>query len=123
MSTRSAIIIRTKAGFSGIYCHNNGEPEYVGKTLREHYLDPQKVRELIALGDISSLGERVHPIGPHSFDNREPDTTVAYGRDRGESNVEATHTSTALEMLEIFRDRDAEYAYIFGGLGWTTNKL
>ena len=82
MSTPAAIIEKTESGYRGIYCNFDGYPEGVGKILKKYYLDPVKVSALIDLGDISSLGKRVDPIGEHSWKNPENDTTVAYHRDR-----------------------------------------
>ena len=100
MSTRSAIIEKTETGYRGIYCHNDGYLSYNGRILFDHYQDAAKVSALIDLGDISSLGERVAPIGEHSFDysKREEGTTVAYSRDRGEEGTEAV-SGQLLKML------------------------
>jgi hypothetical protein len=38
-----------------IYCHWDGYLEHNGKILFNHYVDPYKTRELIDMGDISSL--------------------------------------------------------------------
>lgn len=57
MSTRSRIGVRLSDGkIKSIYCHFDGYPEGVGRTLTKHYTDPKKVEDLIALGDISVLG-------------------------------------------------------------------
>lgn len=119
MATRSTIIAKTDVGYSAIYCHSDGYPEWVGRILNEHYLDPNKVMELIALGDLSSLGERVHPIGTHSFREPESGTTVAYGRDRGEKNTAAKSSSSLQTLINKFKRSDAEHAYVFDGTGWT----
>lgn len=70
-----------------IYCHNDGYPQGphgVGFKLNTFYTDPVKVKELMALGDISQLKKEVSTPFPHSFNNPEPGVTVAYHRDRGE---------------------------------------
>lgn len=91
MSTRSRIgmdIGNNQA--RTIYCHYDGYPGRVGKTLVEHYKDADKVSELINLGDLSSLGEEVNPINPnHSYNNPEPNVCIAYGRDRGETGSDS----------------------------------
>ena len=85
MSTRSLIAMENSGGtVSSIYCHFDGYIAGVGKTLQEHYTEREVVKQLIALGSISSLGERLVPIGSHSFEDQEEGTTVAYHRDRGE---------------------------------------
>jgi len=87
MSTRSLIGIQRPDGtITGVYCHFDGYPDTVGKILREHYSDPAKVEQLVALGSLSSLGPRLapKPDEAHSFGRPAKDVTVAYHRDRGE---------------------------------------
>ena len=119
MSTRSIIAMKVDGGYRGIYCHFDGYPSGVGKTLLDHYTDAKKVEALIALGDISSLGGRVGPIGKHSFENREDGTTVAYGRDRGETDCETTIAPTTRKLKAIFSDTD--YLYVFEDGKWTVD--
>lgn len=117
MSTHSAIIRRTEDGkYEGIYCHYDGYEDGVGQVLLDHYQDPNKVAALIALGDISSLGERIAPNGPHSYDKREEGTTVAYMRDRGETGCEPR---TGVTVCEVAEQLDAEYVYVFENGSWT----
>ena len=120
MSTRSAIIAKTENGYAGIYCHFDGYESGVGKTLLAHYRDPQKVAELIELGDISSLGERVSPIGAHSYDSPEKGTTVAYGRDRGEE-TEVFLAESQIEVEKYFEGAHDGYVYVFDGSLWKLN--
>lgn len=117
MSTHAAIIAKTDTGYAGIYCHFDGYAKGVGKMLQTHYLDAEKVAKLIALGDISSLGERVDPIGPHSFSNREPGTTVAYMRDRGETGCKACTGRTVIEVAGQIDHTDS-LVYVFEDGAW-----
>jgi len=114
MSTRSNIgILNTDGTIDFIYCHFDGYVEGVGAILHEHYLDESKVRELIALGDISSLDVRVQPRGKgHSFSDREAGTTTAYGRDRGEpwENIQPCKTEPFEKPVAMHKQ---EYAYLF----------
>jgi len=56
MATRSTIAIEYADGTVGqVYCHWDGYLEHNGKILFNHYVDPYKTRELIDMGDISSL--------------------------------------------------------------------
>ena len=98
MSTRSLIGILTgenKDKIEYIYCHFDGYLEGVGETLGNEYRDIEKVKQLIALGDLSCLAEKVNPDPdkPHSFDGQydgtgvQEDVCIAYGRDRGETGV------------------------------------
>lgn len=118
MGTRSAIIMKTDTGYAGIYCHWDGYPSYVGELLLTHYNTPEMVTKLIALGDLSSLSKRLNPIGPHSFANPEGGTTIAYGRDRGETGTEAKTGKTVKEITDKI---DHHYAYVFDGKKWLLN--
>lgn len=117
MSTRSNIGIENSDDtITAIYCHFDGYVKGVGKTLYEHYNTIDKVNELIALGDISSLGERINPIGKHSFDNREKGTTVAYHRDRGE-DFHQYHFKDIQDYVET-TDFDIDYLYLYKDNEW-----
>ena len=60
MAARSMIYKEQQDGtLKGIYCHWDGYLEYNGSILLEHYSDPDKLEKLLALGDISSLGEEL----------------------------------------------------------------
>ena len=62
MATRSNIGIKNSDGsIEMIYCHWDGYPDNQLPILTEHYNTEDKVRELLALGDISVLAERVKP--------------------------------------------------------------
>ena len=57
MSTRSIIAATTDGVTRSIYCHSDGYLEGVGATLLRSYTDGAKIDALLALGDISVLGE------------------------------------------------------------------
>lgn len=102
MSTRSNILIKRKnKKVESIYCHWDGYLSYNGKILLENYNDINKINELINLGDLSSLGKLTRPLGnDHTFDTPEKDVCVAYGRDRGESNVDKRTWDNLKEYLK-----------------------
>jgi hypothetical protein len=93
MSTRSLIgLLNADKSVTHIYCHFDGYPDGVGQTLLDHYTDFRKIKELIALGDLSILGSEIGER--HSFDghhNNEVASTwcLAYGRDRNEAEARA----------------------------------
>ena len=91
MATRSKIGIENPDGsVTGIYCHWDGYPKHNGMILLKHYTDEQIIRKLMKLGSLSSLGDKLGK--KHSFDSSEhPHWCTAYGRDRGESDVQATN--------------------------------
>jgi hypothetical protein len=124
MATRSFIIVANPKGdFTGSYCHWDGYPSHNGRLLREHYNTRGKVRELIRLGSLSSLGERAKPLDPfnHTFDNKEEGTTVAYGRDRGEpwDAVKPDTTDTLAELVQLADESGCEYVYLFWNGHWS----
>jgi len=121
MSTRAAIIVKSGDKYQGIYCHYDGYISGVGQTLQDHYQDYDKVKRLIALGFISLLGERVEPIGPHDFHEKEEGTTVAYMRDRGEDGCEPVEGDHILEVAN--RIDHSGYIYIFEEGSWTVNGI
>lgn len=119
MSTRSAIIRQTEDGtYAGIYCQFDGYLEGVGYTLLTHYQDANKVKNLIDLGFISQLQERVSPMGPHSYKCPEEGTTVAYHRDRSEA-LEICTAKTAEEVAEQIGH--GGYVYVFRDGKWFVN--
>ena len=115
MATRSRIAIETtdtsgNKVIKSIYCHFDGYPSGVGKTLMENYQDREKVEALISLGDISFIKEEVTPSGSHSFNSPQERVTVAYHRDRGEKfNPPRANASVS----EFFLSDIEEYGYLF----------
>ena len=108
MGTRSTIALEYADGtVDQIYCHWDGYLSNNGQILLQHYMDPFKVRELMDLGDISSLGRNLgngHPFSKFGLKEEDPDFdkmialckqaeeegwTTAYGRDRGETGTSA----------------------------------
>ena len=111
MATRSRIGIQTESGeVKSIYCHWDGYPEHNGKILVNHYTDRAKVEALIELGDISLLDKSVECPKGHSFENAVDGHTVAYGRDRGETGVEARSDRSA---DSFFSSDIEEFGYLF----------
>jgi hypothetical protein len=56
MGTRSTIALEFADGtVEQVYCHWDGYLENNGAILAEHYMDPFKLKELLALGAFSSL--------------------------------------------------------------------
>lgn len=114
MSTRSMICKETQEGkYEGIYCHSDGYLTYNGAMLLDYYNSKERVDELLSIGDISCLLPKIkpNPLEEHSFDNRQEDVCVAYGRDRGEIGTEAKEVS-----LEDINNPASwiEYCYVFG---------
>lgn len=102
MGTRSTIALEFADGtVQQVYCHWDGYLEHNGKILLENYSNPFILRDLIDLGDMSKLGKNIgvkHPFGnPYrygtpEYENHEhmhKDMCTFYGRDRGETNINA----------------------------------
>lgn len=80
MGTRSYIAKQIGDNqFLTIYCQLNGYPEHNGDLLVNHYNTPEKVDELLALGDLYYLREFVAPDPdfPHCVDDAQPGVTLA----------------------------------------------
>jgi len=121
MATRSIIAIQNADGqFQAIYCHWDGYLSNNGRILAENYTDEDKVRKLIALGDISSL--RPHIGKQHDFDNPPRDECNAYGRDRGETERAARlfvsfqhlQNSIAEEFTYVYDTADGVWSVAYG---------
>ena len=104
MATRSRIAIENQNGtVTSVYCHHDGYIDYNGVVLQKHYAQREKVEDLIALGDLSSVGDRVSTETPSRG------VTIAYHRDRSEDLNQETHESKE----EFFASDYEEYGYLF----------
>ena len=114
MATRSTIALEYADGtVDQVYCHWDGYIEHNGKILFEHYKDPFKVQQLMDLGDVSSLNiniGRQHAFSPFEGDKADHEAAMAegattfYGRDRGETGVNA-------RRFKDFEDYKANHQY------------
>jgi hypothetical protein len=96
MATRSTIALEFADGtVQQVYCHWDGYLAHNGKMLQEYYSNPFTLRDLIDLGDLSSLRPTIGT--KHAFSQFElraeevagfklltEDMCTFYGRDRGE---------------------------------------
>ena len=114
MATRSLIAKQNQDGtITSIYCHYDGYPSHNGVILQEHYNTPFKVDQLLALGDLSILGEELGM--KQDFNNRINGYCLAYGRDRGEKHVEAkTYTHDKF----FSTDHGVDYLYLYNNNEW-----
>ena len=121
MSTRSRIAIKRKDGsYDSVYCHFDGYPSGVGNTLVNNYNNSSDAEKIIKLGDLSVLGSKLEPNKgtKHTFDEPQKGVTIAYGRDRGETNVDAIHSEDIDDFEYACDNCDAEYAYVWNGNDW-----
>jgi hypothetical protein len=135
MGTRSDIIVHMTSGqWARIYCHWDGYLEHNGRILFDHYTSQDKAEKLIALGDLSTLGPEIGR--KHAFDaprmvtksgetskayERYEETRrkmcTAYGRDRGETDIDAKFGAT---LQEVWPDADSwiEFTYVWHDEQW-----
>ena len=121
MGTRSAIGYKTETGkVRAKYSHYDGYVAGCGKTLQEHYQQARKIAQMVELGDQSYMDKEIFPMpgSGHSFDTPEEGVTIFYGRDRGETNVEAVEFDTVQEFVEYYTDSGCEYFYLHTAAGW-----
>lgn len=121
MSTRSMIgIMREDGKIEGIYCHHDGYPDGVGEMLKEHYTDIEKINGLIKLGSLSFLGPEIGT--EHSFEDRDYNVCMAYGRDRKEEGTEPKMYSVE-EFLNTNESHWAEFTYVWQDGEWHMTEL
>ena len=100
MGTRSTIALEYADGTVGqVYCHWDGYLAYNGQMLLKHYSNPFILRDLIDLGDVSSLKPTIgtkHAFSHFGTEMKQEDydalygnMTTFYGRDRGEDGTSA----------------------------------
>jgi len=96
-----------------VYCHWDGYLDHNGKILQEHYSDPFKLRELIDLGDLSSLAPSIG--SQHAFGKAPEGECTFYGRDRNESGCGAKRFKDYEDY--VANHQYEEYEYILRACG------
>ena len=128
MGTRSRIGVMHGDKCKSIYCHWDGYLSHNGAILQDHY-DSAKANNLVAMGDMSSLGRVIgeaHPFSPHGSPEdsalyehaKDQGYCTFYGRDRGETGTEFRVAHTFAEFLEQADGCGAEYYYIMKDGVW-----
>ena len=128
MGTRSTIALEFADGtVEQVYCHWDGYLSNNGEILKAHYMDPYKVRELIDLGDLSSLRPNIGVAHPFSsfgqdkmtseeFEKQFGEMCTFYTRDRGEDCPARKYKS----VDEYFTEgQQEEYDYILRNINGT----
>ena len=121
MGTMCVIAAKCKDGYKAISVHYDGYLEGAGVLLVRNYNTDAKVEELIALGDLNSIG----PTIGRQFDNNDevlhaalsPVQCIAYHRDYGRPLC----TYTAPTIKDLFHHDYyywADYVYIWDGSDW-----
>jgi len=103
MGTRSTIAMEFADGtVQQVYCHWDGYLAHNGQILFQYYSDPFKLRDLIDLGDMSSLGPNIGT--QHAFDKAPEGECTFYLRDRKEQGCKA-------KKFKDFADYKARHQY------------
>jgi hypothetical protein len=126
MSTRARIgLLQDDGSVQSIYSHwdgypSNGDGAGAGETLRDHWADSNKLRQLLALGDLSRLGIEIGQAHDFETSFREhPQWCLAYGRDRGESDIDAR-----VHPRDEWPDYGQEWEYLYDpACGWLCRGL
>lgn len=102
MATRSMIGIKyDENNCEAIYCHYDGYYDAVGFRLHQYFTNIDKIKDLISLGDISSLGS-----------DTSSDQTVAYHRDRGEEFYPAKKFKFS-QFHDTLKNMGCDYGYLW----------
>jgi len=128
MGTRSRIGVMHGDKVKSVYCHWDGYLSHNGRLLQDHY-DSAKANNLVAMGDMSSLGRVIgeaHPFSPHTSAEdaalyehaKDQGYCTFYARDRGETGTEFQVAHTFAEFLEQADGCGAEYYYIMKDGVW-----
>lgn len=128
MGTRSRIAVMHGTVCKSVYCHWDGYLEHNGEILAKHY-DSSLANQLIAMGDLSSLGTQIgskHPFSPHFDEGSKVAYEAAkaaghctfYGRDRDEKDTEWKVAHSFEEFLEQVDACGGEYYYVMENGVW-----
>ena len=120
MGTRSTIALEFADGtVEQVYCHWDGYLEHNGKILRDHYTNPFILRDLIDLGDLSSLRPMIgtkHAFSHYDTDLKQEqyyelygDMCTFYGRDRGETGCDKKKFLDFQDYLAHHQYEEYEY--------------
>ena len=127
MGTHSRIGVMHGDTVKSVYCHWDGYLEHNGVILQKHY-DSARANNLVALGDISSLGKEIgekHPfsrfdtdMSDEAYEKLYGNMTTFYGRDRDEQGVDFKVAHTFASFLDQVEACGAEYYYILRDGVW-----
>ena len=120
MGTRSTIALEFADGsVEQVYCHWDGYLAHNGKILFENYSNPFILRDLIDLGDLSSLRPMVgtkHAFSHYDTELKQEkyyelygDMCTFYGRDRGETGCDKKKFLDFQDYLAHHQYEEYEY--------------
>ena len=117
MGTPALVFLKDENGF-----YHGTRVNYDGCSLfpilKNNYNTPEKIKELISFGEISVLGERIHPTPgvEHGFNGkREKGVCLFYHRDRGEELNVMRPVGSLIGVKNGY-----QYYYVFEKGEWTS---
>lgn len=113
MSTRARVALRVKENeVISSYIHNDGYPLGLGKLLKDNYMNFDKIKKSIELGDASSWDKEIG--SQNDFYNKKEGINVYYNRDRGDSWEDVKPLiGTFKETYQYFYQSAEQYLYYF----------
>ena len=120
MGTHASIAYEREDGtIVASYCHYDGYLQSAGVQLVHNYSEAEKVEDLVVLGGMSYLADKINPSAgsTHSFETPEVGVTVFYHRDRGE-NWNQTAPTVYDSFDAWFGANDQEYNYLYVDGTW-----
>ena len=116
MSTRSLIgIENTDKTIDYIYCHYDGYPAYVGKKLTDFYDNEKSIRQLLDLGDLSTLGNNpvANQLAWTDFNSDINGEMCRAYRTRGEEDVDFKTSRSLDAYVDSGRNAGIDYIYLY----------
>ena len=111
-STRARVGIKSTSGkIKSIYVHYDGGLSNVGADLKKYYKNIDKVKQLLNLGNLSSIGKEIGE--KQDFKNPHDGWTVAYARDRGERKQPAKISNDVDTFIKDTDYTSGEFAYYY----------
>ena len=114
MGTRSRFgIVQEDGSILSVYHHWDGYPDWLGNHLVQNYNTPEKIRAVMADGDMSTL-QSSHDWNRNELNPPRP----LYYKERGE-NCPAQVSGNKLNFFALTNDCGGEYMYLFENGKWT----
>lgn len=118
MGTRARVGMMLPEGrIISIYTHWDGYPEHHGPILKNHYSKHNAIKQLMTLGDLSILGERLGVKCDFDAHPHPADQCISYSRDRGE-DAPAREDDDLKSFVDFGAEQAAEWFYLFDGAKW-----
>ena len=120
MSTRCLIGRKIKDNkVEYIYCHHDGYLDRVGELLKTHYTNGSVIDKLMALGNLSALGE-IAESNPNQFNfagKIDYNLCAAY-RDNGNENIDSKIIPEKDYIDKLNTNIWMKYLYLWDGEKW-----